>query len=92
VFLAAFVATSCSKSQAQPEHAVPAVKEPATVVPTKVDTLDVPADGKQFKPPVHPEQIPAGAWYCDMGLVHWAQLKEGNHQCPLCKMELKQKK
>jgi len=53
--------------------------------------VEVPADGKPFKPPVTVEQIPSGAWYCDMGTVHWAQMNKGNPICPICKMDLKQK-
>ena len=33
----------------------------------------VPEGGKEFKPPVKPEQLPAGVWYCDMGTVHYAR-------------------
>lgn len=58
----------------------------------KLEMVEVPAKGKQFKPPIRPEQLPAGAWYCDMGTVHWVQLDEGDHLCPFCKMDLKQKK
>jgi hypothetical protein len=85
-------AISCGKSQALPEREAPAASSAKSTEPTKADTLEIPAEGKQIKPPVRPAQLPTGAWYCDMGLVHWAQLNEGNRQCPLCKMELKQKK
>ena len=57
-----------------------------------LDKIEIPAEGKQIEPPARAAQLPTGAWYCDMGLVHWAQLNEGKRQCPLCKMELKQKK
>ena len=54
--------------------------------------IDVPADGKKFDPAVKAEQLPAGAWYCNMGTAHWAQMKEGDKTCPVCKMKLTQKK
>jgi hypothetical protein len=54
--------------------------------------VEVPAEGKKFEPPVRVQQLPTGAWYCDMGTVHWAQMNQGNHMCPFCKMDLKQKK
>lgn len=53
--------------------------------------VTVSAKGQEFKPPIKPEELPDGAWYCDMGTVHWAQMEEGDHTCPLCKMQLKQK-
>jgi len=81
---------SCSKPKEQGEKAISAgsVSDPAV----KSAQVEVPAEGKKFAPPVRVEQLPAGAWYCDMGTVHWAQMNEGNHTCPLCKMDLKQKK
>ena len=53
--------------------------------------MDVSAEGVKFDPPVKPAQLPAGAWYCDMGTVHWAATdrpEDGN--CPVCGMKLKQ--
>ncbi|MFW6053839.1 MAG: hypothetical protein ACOC9J_03410, partial [Persicimonas sp.] len=52
--------------------------------------VDVPEDGKKFDPPVEKAQIPDGAWFCDMGTVHYAQMKEGDGTCPECGMKLKQ--
>jgi hypothetical protein len=77
---------SCNKPAT--ESTVAAVSASAN---ENVSPVDVPVEGKEFKPPVRPEQLPSGAWYCDMGTVHWAQSKEGNHTCPLCKMDLKKK-
>ena len=48
-------------------------------------------EGARLDPAVKPEQIPAGAWYCDMGTVHYARGEKGDGKCPLCKMDLKQK-
>jgi hypothetical protein len=59
---------------------------------SSIALVTVPAEGRSFDPPIDPDQLPAGVWYCDMGKVHWAQPKEGDRQCPICKMELKQRK
>lgn len=68
-----------------------ATASPSAIAHANLSPVEVPVEGKEFKPPVRPEQLPRGAWYCDMGTVHWAQLKEGNHMCPICKMDLKKK-
>lgn len=49
------------------------------------------APGNKFDPPVRPSQIPANAWYCDMGTVHYASMDKGDGKCPICHMGLKQK-
>ncbi|MBA2661176.1 MAG: hypothetical protein H0U74_02690 [Bradymonadaceae bacterium] len=49
------------------------------------------ADGQTFDPALQVAQIPAGAWYCDMGTVHYARLEEGDGTCPACKMKLVQR-
>lgn len=54
-------------------------------------TVAIPPKGKKFDPPVRAEQIPEGAWYCDMGSVHYARLEKGDGACPLCHMRLKRK-
>lgn len=71
---------------AQEVPAEPAKKEPAALA-----TVEVAAKGTVFDPPVKPEQIPAGAWYCDMGTVEYASLEKGDGKCPKCGMMLKQK-
>lgn len=53
--------------------------------------VEVSDDGDEFDPPVQPEQIPAGAYYCDMGTVEYAAMKEGDGSCPICGMKLKHK-
>jgi len=53
-------------------------------------TLD--PNGSEFNPPVSPDRIPSGAWYCDMGTVHYARPDKGDGKCPLCHMNLKEKK
>jgi len=47
--------------------------------------------GASIEPPVKQELIPAGAWFCDMGTVHYARAEKGDGKCPVCKMDLKQK-
>jgi hypothetical protein len=53
--------------------------------------VEVPKEGKKFDPVVEAEQMPAGAWYCDMGTVHYASMDKGDGSCPECGMKLKQK-
>lgn len=78
------------------EKAAPAVEAgkadkrvPETV---KDDTVDVPAKGTNFDPPVDIATLPSGAWYCDMGKSHFARMDEGDATCPRCKMTLHHKK
>ena len=47
----------------------------------------VSAEGTRFEPAVDKSAIPAGAWICDMGTVHYAAL-EGQGPCPVCGMQL----
>ena len=54
----------------------------------ELEMVEVAADGTEFDPPVEKEQIPEGAWICDMGTVHYAQMEEGDGTCPLCNMDL----
>jgi hypothetical protein len=89
--VACFTLISCGKHPAQqdkPSSGDSVANPSATANVTKVE---VPPAGRQFSPPVRADQLPTGAWYCDMGTVHWAQMNQGNHQCPLCKMDLKHK-
>lgn len=53
--------------------------------------VEVAADGTKFDPPVAPAQLPAGAWYCDMGTAHYAAMEKGEGKCPICGMALTQK-
>lgn len=53
--------------------------------------VEVAKAGQKFDPAVQAEQLPAGAWYCDMGTVHWAAMeKPEGGKCPECNMALKQ--
>ena len=53
--------------------------------------VEVPEGGKEFKPPISPDQVPEGHWYCPMDTVHWVQPDEAE-ECPVCGMFLEQKK
>jgi len=53
--------------------------------------VEVAAAGTKFEPAVKPTQLPEGAWYCDMGTVHYAQMDAGE-KCPVCGMKLKVRK
>lgn len=50
--------------------------------------VEVSDEGTEFDPPVEKEQIPEGAYICDMGTVHYARMEEGDGTCPLCNMDL----
>lgn len=74
------------------ETAEPAAPENAAESGASADAkVEVTAEGTKFDPPVKPEQIPDGAWYCDMGTVEYASLEKGDGKCPTCGMMLKQK-
>jgi len=53
-------------------------------------TVEVPNDGKTFKPPVSIDRLPPGAWYCDMGKAPWASMQKPPDGCPLVDAPLKQ--
>ncbi len=52
---------------------------------------DIPEEGKEFDPPVPSESVPEDMWFCDMGTSHWIQHEEGDGECPVCGMHLKEK-
>jgi len=99
-----FMLTACEQKPADTTEPTP---EPATAVqvaPTEVEPepekpaeavalalVTVTAEGSTFDPAVKPEQIPIGAWYCDMGTVEFARLEKGDGKCPNCGMMLKEK-
>jgi len=78
---------SRSEVNAPPAHADVAVLK---VAPGD-DLIAVTAAGAKLEPPVTASRIPEGAWYCDMGKVHYARSEKGDGICPLCKMQLTQK-
>ena len=50
-----------------------------------------PHGGTHHDPAIAKSEVPEGAWYCDMGSVHYHQTEKGDGTCPICKMKLKQK-
>lgn len=55
------------------------------------EKIELAAAGAKLDPSVKPEQLPEGAWYCDMGTVHWAAMeKPEDGKCPECGMALKE--
>jgi len=84
--LVVLVGAGCDKGSSS--SAAPAT---SVAAPASSGMATVPAKGQKFDPPIQPSQLPSGAWYCDMGTVHWAQMEEGDHTCPLCQMKLKKK-
>jgi hypothetical protein len=89
VVLASLALASCrSEHSVQPSPKADTTGEAKEEAASLVEV----SAGKQFNPPVRPEQLPKGSWFCEMGgTVHWAQPQEGDRQCPLCRMELKHK-
>ena len=55
------------------------------------EIVDVGEEGTEFDPPIDPDQLPDGVWYCDMGTTHWAQHEKGDDECPICGMRLTEK-
>ena len=53
--------------------------------------VEVAEEGTEFSPPIDPERLPEGVWYCDMGTTHWAQPEKGDDECPICGMRLTEK-
>ena len=79
---------ACSTSTSTPE---PAPAEPATPAAGGTQlaaSVQVPRDGKQFDPPVAKTRMPEGAYFCDMGDVHYARMTPGDGDCPVCGMKL----
>lgn len=74
-----------------PEAAPAKPVAPATATVPAGATATVTAQGTKFEPPITPEQIPPGAWMCEMGTVHYASTDKGDGKCPLCGMALTQK-
>lgn len=52
--------------------------------------ITVTAAGAKIDPAVAKAKIPAGAYYCDMGTVHYARMDKGDGKCPECGMMLTQ--
>jgi hypothetical protein len=58
----------------------------------KAEIVDVPKDGTKYDPSVKADQMPEGAWHCNMNSkVHYAAMNKGDGECPVCGMDLKEK-
>lgn len=92
VGLMAGLSVGCGPKPKPAEHAP---KSAASEVPPATRSAsgqwEIPAAGARFAPPVKVDEIADGAWYCDMGTVHYAQRDAGDKTCKLCKMKLKHK-
>lgn len=75
----------------EPKKEEPAAKQEPADKPAEGDKVEVAAAGTKFEPPIKPQQLPEGAWFCDMGTVHYAQMDKGE-KCPVCGMALKEYK
>lgn len=91
-------AASCGEEPAEPPP------EPEAVAEAVEDTVETEVDHPEesshqvlhpgenrFDPPIEPDQVPDGAWYCDMGTVHYASPEQGDGTCPICGMQLVQR-
>jgi len=56
--------------------------------------VKVAPEGTKFDPAITPDQVPEGAWYCNMNdHVHWAATtKTEDGRCPACGMNLTRKR
>ncbi len=84
--------TPTAAAQPAPE-AKKADEKPAEKKAEKLALVEVTKEGNKLDPAVNPEQVPAGAWYCNMGgKVHYAAMDKGDGHCPVCHMMLSQRK
>jgi len=82
-----------SAEQTEEVTAAPVAEQPetsATEGATALEMVELTAEGTEFDPPIQAEQLPDGAWYCDMGTVHYARTDQGDGKCALCGMNLVQ--
>ena len=77
-------AAACDQSKPAPSGDQPAS-------PSAAAKTSKPAGGTKHDPPIKPEQVTEGHWYCDMGTVHYSRADKGDGKCPSCGMDLKQK-
>lgn len=79
-FLMALTIIGCDKEQSASDDAPAAAEETGPV--------EVAADGTVFDPPISPERLPDGVYYCDMGTTHYARADYDGERCPECNMML----
>jgi hypothetical protein len=97
--------SACSKREPAPSQSAPAAEatkeasgehdhsasHSASAKPQEQGKVTLSAEGVSFKPPIKAEALPSGAYYCDMGTVHYARSEQGDGVCPVCKMKLSHK-
>ena len=86
--------SSPTQTAETPQEASKQDSATATKVTTKAQSAGahtLTPGGQRFEPPVKPESLPSGSYYCDMGTVHYARSEEGDNTCPICKMKLTHK-
>lgn len=77
-----------STAMSSPDHDHSSSEHKNHAAAGKIQIAD---DGTKFDPPVSKDKIPNEAWACVMGgKVHYASMKKGNGDCPLCGMRLTQ--
>lgn len=82
-----------SEEQTEEVTAAPIAEQPepsAAEGAPALEMVELTAEGTEFDPPIQAEQLPDGAWYCDMGTVHYARTDQGDGKCALCGMNLVQ--
>ena len=84
--------TEQNKEKADDKKAAAEQKEEKKADKEEAAGVDVPKDGKKFKPSVKAAQLPEGAWHCDMkGKAHYAAMQKPEEgKCPVCNMKLVQ--
>ncbi|TXD38127.1 hypothetical protein FRC98_04310 [Lujinxingia vulgaris] len=80
-----------TQAEAPAEAEAEEAAAPAEGEAEELPMVEVSAEGTEFDPPVQPEQIPEGVYYCDMGTVHYAIANDGSTRCTLCNMMLTKK-
>jgi len=100
-----FFISACEKkasAQSEPEHAHKAGEEHGKMEHKddhkkgdshgdhKMATMvKVSKTGTKFEPGIAPEELPDGAWACEMGgKVHYARMEKGDGKCAICNMKL----
>ena len=81
-----------SSTPSTPSTSTPPAK-PAleTVAPPASGPVALTAAGVKIDPPAALDQLPDGAWYCDMGTAHFGATEKNDGKCPLCGMDLQHK-
>ncbi len=84
---------ACKKDEAsEATKSVDTKSELATAkAPAEGTMASVTAEGTKFDPALSKDQVPEGAWMCDMGSVHYAASDKGDGKCKVCSMDLVQK-